>query len=86
MQINEDSQQLTAFIWMFGLFQFKKMPFGLKNAGPVHFRLVARIMQDLGLQLVIHYLDDIFIHTGELEEHVDSLEAHHMAGIKLKPA
>ena len=43
-------------------------------------------MQDLVLQLVIHSLDDIFIHTGELEEHVDSFEVHHMAGIKLKPA
>ena len=41
VQINEDSQQLTSFICMFGLFQFKRMPFGLKNAGAVYCQLVA---------------------------------------------
>ena len=41
VQINEDSQQVTAFICMFGLFKFRRMPFGLKNAGAVYCRLVA---------------------------------------------
>ena len=51
------------------------MPFGLKNAGAVYCRLVAKIMQDLGLHSVVHYLDDILIHTRGVDEHIDSLEA-----------
>ena len=66
------------------------MPFGLKNAGAVYCRLVAKIMQDLGLHSVVHYLDDILIHTGGVDEHIASLkavlEAHRTAGIKLKPS
>ena len=31
-------------------------------------------MQDLGFQFVVHYLDDILIHTKGVNEHTDSLE------------
>ena len=41
------------------------------------------------LQSVVHYLDDILIHTKGVDKHIDSLEAvlkaHRTAGIKLKP-
>ena len=88
--IEEDSQDATAFVCMYGLFKFKRMPFGLKNAGAVYCRLVAQIMDNLGLQSVAHYLDDILIHTAEVNEHLDSvekvLEAHMKAGIRLKPS
>ena len=39
--IEEDSQDATAFVCMYGLFKFKRMLFGLKNAGAVYCRLVA---------------------------------------------
>ena len=50
------------------------MPFGLKNASAMYCRLVAQIMDNLGLQSVAHYLDDILIHTTEVDEHLDSVE------------
>ena len=88
--IEEDSQDATAFVCMYGLFKFLRMPFGLRNAGAVYCRLVAQIMDNLGLQSVAHYLDDILIHTAEVEEHLDSVEqvlrAHSDAGIRLKPS
>ena len=62
------------------------MPCGLKYAGAAYCPLVAKIMQDLGLQSVVHYLADILIHTKGVDEHIDSLEAHRTAGIKLKPS
>ena len=47
-------------------------------------------MDNLGLDSVAHYLDDILIHTAEAVEHLDSveqvLEAHAKAGIRLKPS
>ena len=47
--IKKESQDLTAFICAYGLFKFARMPFGLRNAGPVYFRLVIKVMADLGL-------------------------------------
>ena len=83
--IEEDSQDATAFVCMYGLFKFMRMPFGLKNAGAVYCQLVAQIMDNLGLQSVAHYLDDILIHTAEVDEHLDSVEqvlgAHLKVGI-----
>ena len=88
--IEEDSQDATAFVCMYGLFKFKRMPFGLKNAGAVYCRLVAQIMDSLGLQSVAHYLDVVLIHTADVNEHIDSVEkvlhAHMKAGIRLKPS
>ena len=61
-----------------------------RNAGAVYCRLVAQIMDNLGLLFVAHYLDDILIHTAKVEEHLDSvdqvLQAQLDAGIRLKPS
>ena len=88
--IEEDSKDATAFVCMYGLFKFKCMPFGLKNAGAVYCRLVAQIMDNLGIQSVAYYLDDIFIHTAKVDKQLDSVEqvlgAHLKAGIRLKPS
>ena len=88
--IKKESQDLTAFICAYGLFKFCRMPFGLRNAGPVYCRLVSKVMADLGLASVVHYLDDILIHTVGMDEHMEAiakvLQAHRSAGILLKPS
>ena len=47
-------------------------------------------MDNLGLELVAHYLNDVLIHTAGVEEHLDSvdkvLQVHLDAGICLKPS
>ena len=60
---------------MFRLYQFKRMPFGIKKGGTLYCYLVAKIMQDLRLQLVVHYLDNILIHTSGMDDHAGGLEA-----------
>ena len=52
--IDESSQDATAFVCMYGLFKFLRMPFGLRNIGVVYCRLVAQIMDNLGLESVAH--------------------------------
>ena len=84
--IDESSQDATAFVCMYGLFKFLRMPFGLRNTRAVYCRLVTQIMDNLGLESVAHYLDDILIHTSGV--HLDSvdkvLRAHMDAGFRLK--
>jgi Reverse transcriptase (RNA-dependent DNA polymerase) len=49
----------TAVITPFGLFEFVRMPFGLKNAGMTFQRLMDRVMFDIPYVFV--YLDDIYL-------------------------
>jgi hypothetical protein len=49
----------TAVITPFGLFEFLRMPFGLKNAGMSFQRLMDRVMS--GLDFVFVYIDDILV-------------------------
>ena len=60
----------TAIITPFGLFEFLRMPFGLKNAAQAFQRLMDTACR--GLSFVFVYLDDILIFSQSQEEH----EAH----------
>ena len=64
--VEKDSQDAMAFICMYGLFKFLHMPFGLRNVGEVYCQLVAQIMNSLGLESVMQYLDDILIHAADI--------------------
>ena len=63
------------------------MPFGLKNAGAAYCRLVQRMIDMLGVEGVLAYLDDLLIHTDDLETHLKLLQlvfqAHQESGIRL---
>lgn len=71
----EDSRELTAFtVSGRGLYQFKRMPFGLTNSPATFQRLVDRL---LGPELepnAFVYLDDIIVATDTFEKHLKVLE------------
>jgi hypothetical protein len=72
--IEEASKPLTAFICRRGLFQFRRMPFGLHNAPATWQRLIDNI---LGADLepnVFVYLDDVVIISQDFEEHLRILK------------
>merc|ERR1739844_461506 len=78
----------TAVITPFGLFEFLRMPFGLKNAAQTFQRLMDSVLQDLDFLFV--YLDDILVASRTPEEHkhhltvlFDRLQAHGLV-IKLE--
>ena len=49
----------TALITPFGLFEFLRMPFGLKNAAQAFQRMMDGILKDINFVFV--YLDDILV-------------------------
>ena len=63
----------TALITPFGLFEFKRMPFGLKNAGMSFQRLMDRVLT--GLPFVFVYIDDILVASPDLSSHLAHLGA-----------
>nr|CAB3249677.1 uncharacterized protein zf(cchc)-26 [Phallusia mammillata] len=62
----------TAVITPFGLFEFLRMPFGLKNAAQAFQRLMDTVCQSLDFVFV--YLDDILVASKSLSEHYDHLK------------
>ena len=87
--MHPDDAQKTAFTTHMGLFEYKVMPFGVKN-GPATFQRLMEIT--LGAKrwhTCIVYLDDIIIFTTTFEEHMKELEEIfellEKAGLKLHP-
>jgi cleavage and polyadenylation specificity factor subunit 1 len=63
----------TAVITPFGLFEFLRMPFGLRNAAQTFQRHMDAIFRDMPFCLV--YIDDILIASSDESEHKEHLEA-----------
>ena len=81
------SRPITAFATVFGLYQFARMPFGLKNAGATYCRFVQILVDILGVPGIVAYLDDFLIHSADLNSYVNLLglvfSAHKEAGTRL---
>ena len=83
-----NSIEKTAFICHRGLFQFKRMQFGLANA-PANFqRTMNYVLSDLIGECAMCYIDDVVIFSKTPEEHKYHLEQVFerlaQAGLKLK--
>ena len=71
VKIDEKSQDKTAIITTIGLFKFRRMAFGLKNAGQCFQRNTHELLRDLPFLFV--YMDDIIIGSSSSDEHYDHL-------------
>ena len=69
--IHPDDVPKTAVITPFGLFEFVRMPMGLKNAAQAFQRLMDSVCADLDFVFV--YLDDILIASESEAQHLEHL-------------
>ena len=90
IKMDEADQEKTSFITSQGLFCYKVMPFGLKNAGATYQRLVNHMFHPQIGQNVEVYVDDMLVksldeekHLDDLKETFDTLKQHQM---KLNPS
>ena len=88
MEVDKDSREYTAFSTSKGHWQYKRMPFGLKNAPAAFQRAMQNILSAFPRSRVIVYLDDILIiekdfvkHKELVDQVLKMLESH---GIKIK--
>ena len=65
--VHPDDVKKTAIITPFGLFEFLRMPFGLKNAGMTFQRFMDRVLA--GLPFILVYLDDILVASPDRQTH-----------------
>lgn len=61
----------TAIVTPFGLFEFLRMPFGLKNAAQAFQRLMDSILRSFNCAFV--YLDDILVASATKQQHLADL-------------
>ncbi|CAH8528937.1 unnamed protein product [Schistosoma haematobium] len=61
----------TAITTPFGLFEFLRMPFGLRNAAQTFQRFIDSIVRDL--EFVHVYIDDLLIASSNVDEHYQHL-------------
>jgi Reverse transcriptase (RNA-dependent DNA polymerase) len=76
-QINvapEDREE-TAFTSHRGLFQFLRMPFGLKTAPATFQRSIDVILSTVRFQCALTYLDDIVVYYPTFQQHLEDLTA-----------
>ena len=78
----------TAITTPFGLFEFTRMPFGLRNAAQSFQRLMDEVVR--GLPFVFVYIDDMLVASASEEEHEEHLRILfarlHEYGIVINPA
>ena len=72
LEVREDSKHLTAFCTKKGLFEFNRLPFGLKNASSFFQMTVSNILRDIPQAQV--FIDDIIIGADTEEEFLLVLE------------
>ena len=73
--LKDESREITAFsIPGLGLFQFKRIPYALSNAGATFQRMIDRVIGPELEPYAYSYLDDIIIVTENFEDHLAMLE------------
>jgi len=69
----EDADK-TTFIVRTGTYRFKRMPFGLCNAGSTFQRVMDLALKGLNFNMCLVYIDDIIVFSATVEEHIERLK------------
>ena len=73
IKINEEDQKKTSFVTSQGLFCYKVMPFGLKNAGATYQRLMNKMFAyQIGRNVQV-YVDDMLVKSLRKNDHLNDL-------------
>ena len=90
IEMEESSKQYTAFTTHCGLYEYNRMPFGLKNAPGTFQRLMESVLCSMNWKQCLIYIDDCIISSNSFDDHLAHLEQAFEcikdAGLKLKPS
>ena len=74
IRMDEANQEKTSFVTSQGLFCYKVMPFGLKNAGATYQRLVNHMFRPQIGRNVEVYVDDMLVKSLDKGKYLDDLQ------------
>ena len=73
IRMHEADQEKTLFVTSQGLFCYKVIPYGLKNAGATYQRLMNKMFtQQIGRNVQV-YIDDMLVKSRREEDHLEDL-------------
>ncbi|MES9884237.1 MAG: RNase H-like domain-containing protein, partial [Sedimenticola sp.] len=80
----------SAFIIHNGIYEFKRMPFGLANNAMSFQMVMTQVLRGLAWKIAMCYIDDILVFSKNLTDHLAHLQAVfdrlRSANLKLKPS
>ncbi|RDB18869.1 hypothetical protein Hypma_014481 [Hypsizygus marmoreus] len=89
LEMAEEAKEKTAFRCHLGLWQFKRMPFGLRNGPSIFQRIMQGVLAPFLWLFTLVYIDDIVVFSKSWDEHLVHLDkvlsAISAAGITLSP-
>ena len=87
--VEESSRPKTAFRTRFGLYEFRKLPFGLTNSPATYMRVMNLVLRGLHWKSALSFLDDILVIGKTVDMHLENLkmvlERFRKYHLKLKP-
>ncbi len=90
LQLHKDDMEKTAFRSHRGLYQFRRMPFGLRNSLSIFQRVMQGILSPYLWIFTLVYIDDIVVYLRSYEDHIKHLDqvlqAVEDSGITLSPS
>src|SRR5258705_4801569 len=90
VEMAPEDREKTAFITPDGLYQFKRMSFGLCNSPATFQRLMDKVLGGLKWTSCLVYMDDVLVHAETFEEHQRRLklvlDAIQGAGLSMNPS
>ncbi|KAE8239919.1 hypothetical protein A4X13_0g8016, partial [Tilletia indica] len=90
MDVAEEDRWKTAFSTHKGLYQYKRVPFGLRSAPAYFQRFMDGLLGPMRWITALVYLDDVVVYTATLEDHISALQqllsAAERAGLRFSPA
>lgn len=88
--MDSDTKHKSAFVTPSGVYQWKRMPFGLVNAPASFQALMTQVLRGLNWKTCLVYVDDILVFSNSFKEHLQHLEQIFTrlteAGLTLKPS
>jgi hypothetical protein len=89
--IHPASQKVTAVWWGSKLYQYTRLPYGIKNSVAIFCRIMESELERAGLSHCTQvFVDDVIIHSKTMEEHIVHvaavLDALHAVGLRLHPS
>ena len=74
VQLSEESKPLTAFCTPFGLYQWKRLPYGLKTSPTQFQKFMQKTLSGLDYCCAV-FIDDIIIFSDSWEDHLRDVES-----------
>jgi hypothetical protein len=74
IELQEESRKYTTFLFDSTVYQFKRVPYGIKNSLPAFIGAIKLALGGSNIENVVFYIDDILIHSKTFEEHLRHLD------------